>query len=458
MSSGKDTSSIASPGGDGWKGERVSIDDAPLSKFHIKMTVVTFGAYLTAGYIIGSIAFALIGLTSTMYVSPVWQGLLGSSALIGVLVGGILTGVVADRIGRKKVFLFSFIVVAIASALQYFATGPISLFVLRVIVGIAVGADYSVGVTLLTEILPRKYRGPMLGTLVAVWTVGYVLGSIVGAYAITAPDDWNLLLATAAIPAVIVILMRTGVPESPRWLVRMGRNEEAQKIVDKYFGPEYVVHEEKVEAGSGGYAVLFTKRYRRSLVFTSVFWSFNVIPYFGVYTFLPIILGEFGMQASTEIDILLNMALLAGGIVGILLIAKLSRRSFSISTSVAAAAGMLLLVVLPDTAVALQIVAFAVFTIAIAAQGDLTPIYPSEVFPTEVRSTAVGITTGVSRIASALGTFVLPVIIASAGVWVALGILGGICVVNAILCMFMAPETKHLELAAASGQDRDYKC
>ncbi len=455
MSMDKESLSNASSNQDGLEDGRISIDNAPLSKFHIKMTVVTFGAYLTAGYIIGSIAFALIGLTNTMEVSPVWQGLLGSSALIGVFVGGILTGVVADKIGRKKVFLFSFVVVAIASALQFFASGPIDLFILRLIVGIAVGADYSVGVTLLTEILPRKYRGPLLGTLVAVWTLGYVLGSVIGAYVITAPEDWNLLLATAAIPAVIVILMRTGVPESPRWLMRMGRKEEAQEIVNKYFGPQYVVLEEKVEEGSGGYGVLFTKRYSKRLIFTSLFWAFNVIPYFGVYTFLPIILGEFGMQSSNEIDILLNMALLAGGIIGIWLIAKLSRRSFSISTSVVSAVGLLLLVVLPDTMVALQIVAFALFTIAIAAQGDLTPIYPSEVFPTEVRSTAVGLTTGASRIASAIGTFALPVIIASAGIWVALGILGAICAINAVICIFMAPETKYLELADASGQDQE---
>lgn len=139
-----------------------SIDDAPLNLFHVKMTVLTFRAHFTAGYIMSSIALALAGLSSSMEASAAWRGLLGSSALVGVFAGSILAGIVADKLGRQKIFLTSFVVITIAAALQYFATGPMSLFILRIIVGIAIGADYSVGVTLLTEILPRKERGPLV--------------------------------------------------------------------------------------------------------------------------------------------------------------------------------------------------------------------------------------------------------------------------------------------------------
>ena len=103
------------------KGADRSIDDAPLNRFHVKMTILTFGAHFTAGYVMGSIALALAGLCSCMEVSATWQGLLGSSALVGVFVGSVLTGLVSDKFGRQKIFLMSFVVITIAAALQYFA-------------------------------------------------------------------------------------------------------------------------------------------------------------------------------------------------------------------------------------------------------------------------------------------------------------------------------------------------
>ena len=272
------------------KGADRSIDDAPLNRFHVKMTILTFGAHFTAGYVMGSIALALAGLCSCMEVSATWQGLLGSSALVGVFVGGVLTGLVSDKFGRQKIFLMSFVVITIAAALQYFATGPMNLFVLRIIVGMAIGADYSVGVTLLTEVLPRKERGPLLGCLVAVWTVGYVAASFAGVF-VFAPIDWNMLLASSAIPAFIVLLLRAGTPESPRWLASKGRHEEAQAIIDEFIGEGYVLEEEPLTEKLGVKA-LFNRKTIRSLAFVCIFWSLNVIPYFGVYTFLPILLQE----------------------------------------------------------------------------------------------------------------------------------------------------------------------
>lgn len=424
-----------------------SIDDAPLNRFHMRMTALTFGAHFTAGYVMGSIALALAGLSSTVDVSPMWQGLLGSSALIGVFLGSILTGLVADRFGRQKIFLFSFVAIAVTTALQYFATGPVSLFVLRILVGLAIGADYSVGATLLTEFLPRESRGALLGTLVAVWTVGYVAASVVGVY-IVAPNDWNVLLASAAIPAIVVLFLRVGTPESPRWLVRMGRKEEAQAIVDKYIGPGYAVYDNPVI--DAGVKTLFSKRYLKTLVFICCFWSFNVIPYFAVYTFLPIILQSFGLVETSLIDILLNFVLLGGAILGIFLIAKCTRRGFCIWSNAICAICLGMLALLPSGSTTAQVFAFAVFTVMIAALGDMTSVYPAEVFPTEVRSIGIGLATGVSRLASAVGTFLLPVLMSSFGLGVTLGTLAAICALSMVLCIVLAPETKGLSLSEAS--------
>lgn len=109
---------------------------------------------------------------------------------------------------------------------------PVTLFILRILIGIALGGDYAVGSTLLAEFAPRKYRGLLLSSLNVLWTIGYVLSNVVGYYlGKMGPDSWRWMLVSAVVPAVIVLVMRIGTPESPRWLVKMGRNEEAREIV-----------------------------------------------------------------------------------------------------------------------------------------------------------------------------------------------------------------------------------
>ncbi|MEB2861456.1 MFS transporter, partial [Staphylococcus sp. GCP4] len=89
------------------------------------------------------------------------------------------------------------------------------------------GGDYSVGHTLLAEFSPRRHRGVLLGAFSVVWTVGYVLASIAGHYFISeSPEAWRWLLASAALPALLITLLRWGTPESPRWLLRQGRFAE----------------------------------------------------------------------------------------------------------------------------------------------------------------------------------------------------------------------------------------
>ena len=202
----------------------ILMDDVPMNGFHIKMTALTFGAHFTDGYAIGSISMALAMLTVKINMGAAWQGLLASSALIGLFFGALVMGYISDKIGRQKIFLFNFVIIAIASFLQLFVENEVQLVILRLIIGYGLGGDYSVGVALLAEVIPRKPRGMLLGCMNVVWNVGYVLATLIGYYIqVTNPDAWNWLLASATIPALIVLVMRLGTPESPRWLYRQGR-------------------------------------------------------------------------------------------------------------------------------------------------------------------------------------------------------------------------------------------
>ena len=136
----------------------VRMDDLPLNRFHCRIAALTFGAHLTDGYVLGVIGYAIIQLTPAMQLTPFMAGMIGGSALLGLFLGSLVLGWISDHIGRQKIFTFSFLLITLASFLQFFATTPEHLIGLRILIGIGLGGDYSVGHTLLAEFSPRPSR------------------------------------------------------------------------------------------------------------------------------------------------------------------------------------------------------------------------------------------------------------------------------------------------------------
>lgn len=430
---------------------RISLDDVPVNRFHIKMTALTFGAHFTDGYVIGTISIALAILaTQAGGLSPAWQGLLASSALIGLFIGSLSLGYLSDRIGRQKIFLINFLIIAIASVFQLFVQDELQLFLLRILIGIGLGGDFSVGVALLAEIIPRKPRGVLLGCMNVVWNIGYVMATVIGFYIETTnPSAWNWLLASSSIPAVIVLIMRLGTPESPRWLYRQKRYEEAQAIVDKYIQKGAYIEEPEQEATSN-FSQLFTKKYRKSSLFAAAIFSFNVVPFFAIYTFLPTILLTMGMEESFKVTLMLNIVLIIGSCIGMWCTVALTRRMFSIGGFALCSIALLALTFVPHSQTAIMIAAFILFTLAINALNNLNSIYPPEVMPTEVRASGIGFATATSRITSATGTFLLPLSLTGLGLHATMFILAVFAVLATVTCYFYAPETRDLTLMEAA--------
>lgn len=205
----------------------VNIDDLPIGRFHLKIAGLTFGAHLADGYILGMIGIALTLISPQMQLDAFWQGLVGASALIGLFLGSLFFGWISDTLGRQKIFLVSFVLITIASAMQFYVETALALVLCRVLIGIGLGGDYSVGHALLAEFSPKKYRGVLLGAFSVIWTFGYVAATIVGTTMLSLGDDaWRWMLASSAIPAGLILIARIGTPESPRWLVNRGRIAE----------------------------------------------------------------------------------------------------------------------------------------------------------------------------------------------------------------------------------------
>ena len=179
--------------------------------------------------------YFLIGYVVAFIAGP-WKLTFGESAVIllssgfGAMFGAVFYGWLADKIGRRKVFLMTVINFSIATGILTFTPDNAWIFlsVFRFLIGFGVGGLYCVDLPLVQEFVPASKRGMVGGLVTAAVPIGVLLGAALGAYA-TPYVGWRGLFAIGMVPGLLTLLIRAWVPESPRWLIQMGRMEEARK-------------------------------------------------------------------------------------------------------------------------------------------------------------------------------------------------------------------------------------
>ncbi|MER6528618.1 MFS transporter [Streptomyces sp. NPDC001508] len=424
-----------------------------MSRIHYRIAVFTSGGMFCDGYILGIVSIALAVYAPQVGLDDIWSGLIGASALIGLFIGSLAFGPVIDRIGRQVMFLADLLLFIGCSLLHIVATEPWQLFAIRLVLGIAMGIDYAIAAPLLSEFLPRRQRGGILATLNAVWTVGFVAAFVTG-YALrdlAGDGSWRWMLASSGVPAIAVLLMRLGAPESPRWLTSCGRHREAREVLDKHFGTHVDVGEApSAERSEGGFRLLFSRQLRTRTAFASIFWFCQVLPYFAIFTFSPTVLASVGLGNGFLGGLLLNVFQLVGGVVGVVLVARLPRRGFTTWSFVLMALCLLPLGLFASPWPVLIAACFSIYGAVISAAGNLCHVYPAELFPTHIRATGVGFAAAMSRVGAAAGTFLLPLSLAHLGTRPTMLLAVVVLALGAAASALWAPETKDLALHDAS--------
>ncbi|MFE2068580.1 MFS transporter [Streptomyces sp. NPDC059467] len=425
-------------------------------RLHTKLKLATQIGEGIDGYIIGGIGMAMTALTADLHLSTLMEGLVGASPLIGIFVGGPFFGRLADRFGRRPVFLADMLIFLVGSVLQFFVTDGLQLFLIRLLMGVAIGGEYAIGAPLLSEYAPRQGRGRLLASLEISWYVGYALATVVGALFADVDGGWRWSLASSAVIAVVCVSLRGGIPESARWLLSRGRREEAEALIEKY-GIEIDVDaelDERSATGRAGFWALFSKDHIRSTVFASVFWAALVLPYFAIGTFWTQVFDALNMGDNAVAALLVySFTAVAGVTAGCLVVDRIGRRRLLIPPFWITAACLALVAVWPHSTPVI-VGGFLFFIFLNAASSALTAVYPLEVFPTALRATGVGFATAMSRVGAAIGTFLLPMGLDRYGVEFVLLIGAGVLALGGLVSQFLAPETTDLDLAKAARRAR----
>lgn len=427
----------------------VALDDCPLNAFHVRVALAGTGGQFSDGYILGIIGISLTVAAPYLHLNAIWLGLLGAASLAGLFAGSLCSGPILDRFGRRGLFRYDMAMFAVISLAQFWVGGAVQLLVLRLLLGVVLGFDYVVSKALVIEYAPRRFRGRILSGLGIAWALGYLSAYLVGYFLKDhGPDAWRLMLVSSAAPSAVIFLFRLGIPESPLWLQRKGRTQEAMAIIRRHFGPNAGLSSAPPNANNQKPidAKLFSRKWGKRLFSACFFYTCLVVPYYALGTFSPMVFESLHIKDNFLAGLIYNIFLLIGTLVGALIIDRINRRSFLLAGYFLCAFVLTALLANARLPAVATVGFFAIFALALSAVNNLVYLYPAELFPTEIRATGLGIAVAVSRFGSSVATFFLPTVVLNYGGAAAIVLCIGVLLIGGVGA-FWAPETRYASMS-----------
>ncbi|MCH4179718.1 MAG: MFS transporter, partial [Megasphaera sp.] len=270
------------------------LEALPLGRFHYKLLLVTGLGWLFDSMDTGLIAFVLPVLAKEWQLTPGQMGLIGSIGLIGMALGAVVSGTIADHIGRKKVFTITVLLYSIASGLCALSWDYTSLLVFRFLVGFGLGGELPVAATLVSEYAPTRVRGRFIVLLESFWALGWIAAACI-AYLFIPVYGWRMAFLIGAVPAIYVFFIRMHMPESVRYLLTKGRIAEARAIVIRLetelgvaVQPFGSVKEEVMPKSTAvSFKTLWSKPFISRTIMLWLVWFGIIYSYYGIFMWLP---------------------------------------------------------------------------------------------------------------------------------------------------------------------------
>jgi MFS transporter, PHS family, inorganic phosphate transporter len=369
---------------------------------------------------------------------------------------------VADMLGRKKIYGYEVLILAIGALASAFAPNYTFLLVCRVILGIGIGGDYPVSATIMSEYSGKRDRGKMVGLVFAMQGAGLLFGPLFASLLLWsgASNDivWRILLAFGAVPGMAVFYLRRRIHETPRFAMAGGAADEAEAAMahaTEVDGAPPPAGESKAQSSlSATQGFLLLLQSRRMLVWligTAGAWALLDFCYYGNTISTPEILDLLNPHASLLHNTLVQLAIFAifavpGYVVAILLLDKTRRRSIQVLGFFMMGLMFLLIGLIPSvtkTALLFALLYGISYFFTEFGPNTTTFIYPAEIFPTKVRTTGHGISAGAGKLGAFLGAFLFPDFLnSSLGIRGAEIIAGFVALVGMLLTIATLPEPR----------------
>lgn len=427
------------------------IDDAQMNSWLRRIVFFSSGGAFLDGYVLSIVGVALNGAAVELGLGTSQIASIGAASLAGIFFGALAGGQLTDRFGRRIMFLLDIGGIALTSLACAFVGEAWQLIALRLLLGFFVGADYPIATSLIAEFTPRAKRAIGMGTVSASWYLGATIAVVVGLGLVNVAEGWRWMLGSAVVPCLVLLIGRADIPESPRWLTQRGRADEARKVLARVFGQAADLQDEPVR--KAGLKEVFRPGYLVRIVFLGILILCQVVPMFAIYTFGPEILSALGLvDASSSIlgETFISLIFLVGTVPAMYWLDTIGRRRLLIGSLAFMSAGLLvpgLVSGLPTWAI---VISFGIYAFAAGGPGILQWLYPNELFPTEVRATAVGVAIAFSRIGVVISTYGMPLFLRAYGVGATM-LVGGLLLALALICsIFLAPETRGMTLTQSS--------
>ncbi|TCB82050.1 MFS transporter [Acinetobacter sp. ANC 4173] len=305
----------------------------PVGKFHYTLLWVIGLGWMFDAMDTGLISFILTKMATEWSLSPAEKGWVVSIGFVGMAIGAVCSGALADRWGRRNVFAVTLVTYSIATALCAFAPNLTWLLVFRFIVGLGLGGQLPVAVTLVSEYIPAQVRGRFIVLLESFWGLGWLVAALVS-YFVIPSYGWHVAFLIGGLPALYVFMILKKVPESVPYLINRGRIEEAHALVQKLereCGVE-VIQQIEVKPVAAKQSVSFSQLWsnpfaKRTLMLWLI-WFGIVYSYYGIFTWLPSLLVKQGYSIvqSFEYVLVMILAQLPGYIAAAWLVEKLGRK------------------------------------------------------------------------------------------------------------------------------------
>ncbi|MFP7414393.1 aromatic acid/H+ symport family MFS transporter [Priestia filamentosa] len=383
------------------------IEHQKFSRFHLKLLICCMFIIICDGYDMFMLGTIIPSLIQEWNISPIEAGALSSYALIGMMLGALIFGPVADKMGRKNVILTCTVIFSVFTFTSGFANGFIAFGIQRFIAGLGLGGVMPNLVALVTEYAPKKLRS----TLVSIMFSGHALGGVVasiGAIYLIPSLGWRSVVWLAALPLLFLPILYKVLPESLNFYVLRHQKKCLVCLLNQInkennYGEtdEFIINTE-IHTGFPVKGLFSEKRALSTLMFWLSFFMCLLVMY-GLSTWLPKIMQGAGYPLGSSLTFLLvlNVGAVIGAIVGGKLADRFGSRRILISYFLVAFSSLLLLSFKPNMIFLYILLAIAGGTTT--GTQIIINAYVSQYYPSAIRSTGIGWALGIGRIGGIMG-------------------------------------------------------